>query len=194
MRLKQSIKEKPFLAIVVIVAVMVIVCIVLFFSGFLQENENYENEEVVENMAPDKLNETIKNELKQMELLHMVTKWEIDAEQKDITIYEVGMTDDQIAELEKKTIGGRNVSVLPDTDYINEKEAAMAEIRELKKDPELQISAFMPDADREEKVVIIWVLNRTPENDALDGKVIHGWKIRISGPGYRPGYVSTENK
>jgi hypothetical protein len=194
MNFKQPIKEKPFLAIGVIVVVMVIVCIALILSGFFQESGNYENKEVIENMTLEELNETIKNELKQIELMHKVTKWELDDEQKNITIYEIGMNDDQIAELEKKKIGNWNITVLPDIDYINEKEAATAEIMKLEKDPELQIAAIMSAADREEKVFIIWVYNRTPKNEALDGKVIHGWKIRISGPGYRPGYVSTENK
>jgi hypothetical protein len=194
MKLKPSLEKKSFIAIFIVVVALLIFCIALFLSGFLQENENYEDEEVIKNMTPEELNETIIAELKQMVLRHMVTKWEIDDEQKYITIYEVGMTDDQIAELEKKKIGGWNVSVQSDIDYINEKEAAMAEIMELKKDPELQISGFMSDADYEGKAFIIWVYNRTPENEALDGKVIYGWKIRIAGPGYKPGYVSTENK
>ena len=194
MKLKQLIVRKSSLAIVVIVAILVIFCIALFLSGFFQESEKYENEEVIENMTFDALNETINVELKQIELMHMVTKWELNDEQKDIIIYEVGMNDDQIAKLEDKTICGWNISVQSDIDYINEKEAATAEIMELKKDPELQISGFMSAADREEKTVIVWVYNRTPENEALDGKVIHGWKILIAGPGYKPGYVSTEKE
>ena len=176
MKLKPSLEKKSFIAIFIVLVALLIFFIVLFLSASFLENEK------TENMTPDALNETINVELKQIEFMHMVTKWELNDEQKDIIIYEVGMNDDQIAKLEDKTICGWNISVRSDINYINEKKAAMAEIRELEKDPELQIAGFMSAADREEKTVIVWVYNRTPENEALDGKVIHGWKILIAGP------------
>jgi len=178
MKLKQSIEGKQYLAIVIAVAIMLILFIALFFSGFFQESGNYENEEVCENMTFEELNETLTAELDQMKFSGiLVTRKEIDAEQKIIIIYEAGMTDDQISELEKKKIDGWKITVQPDVDYINEKEAAMDEIKELKKDPELEIAGFMPGGG--EKEVMVWVYNRTSENEALDGKVIHGWTIRI---------------
>lgn len=180
MKQKKSLKGKQLLAITIVIAIMLIFCVALFLSCFFQENGNYENEDV-ESMMINELNETLAAKLDQNEFRGiLVTRKEIDAEQKILIIYEAGMTDDQIAELEKKKIGGWKVMVQPDVDYINEKKAAMAEIMELQKDPELQIAGFMPGGD--EKEVIVWVYNRTPENEALHGKVIHGWKIRIAGP------------
>ena len=170
-------KKNPPLAIVIAVVILAIICIILFLSGFFYENKNYENEEVVENMTFEELNETINDELKLMELRYNVRRWEIDEENKEITIYEIYMNDDQIAELKGKTIDGWNILVQPDTDYINEREAVMDEIDELKEDPELQISAFQLDSS--EKRVVVWVRNYTPENKALHGKVIHGWTIFI---------------
>ncbi|MBP2132709.1 hypothetical protein J2128_000630 [Methanomicrobium sp. W14] len=177
MKFTQEIKKNPHLAIVTAVAILAVICIVLFLSGFFYENKNYKNEEVVENMTFEELNETINDELESMELGYNVRRWEIDEENKEITLYEIYMNDDQIAELEGKTIGGWNVLVQPDTDYINERKAVMDEIDELKKDPELQILAFQLDSS--EKRVVVWIRNYTPENKALHGKVIRGWTIFI---------------
>jgi flagellar basal body-associated protein FliL len=192
-----SMKRKTFLVIIaIVVVIMLTFCIVLFLSEFSQKSGNYENKEIVENMTLEELNETIKAELNRLKLIKgfTVTKMEIDEEQKNITLYEIYMNDDQIADLQGKEIGGWKVNVIPDVDYMKEMDAAENEVMEMKKDPELQISGISMTSGNGIKEIRIWVYNRTPENEALEGKVIHGWTIHISGPGYRPGYVSTENK
>ena len=195
MKLKELIKEKPPHAIFIAVASLLIICVVLLMSGFFQESENCENNEV-ENMTLDELNETLSIELDQIkkEKAFVITKREVDEDQKNITLYEIYMNDDQIAELQGKEIGDWKVNVIPDVDYMKEMDAAENEVMEMKKDPELQISGISMTSGNGIKEIRIWVYNRTPENEAFEGKVIHGWTIHISGPGYRPGYVSTENK
>ena len=53
-----------------------------------------------------------------------------------------------------------------------------SEIDRLKKKPELQIGATA--IHRAEKTVVLWVYERTPENQQLHGTMIDGWKIIVA--------------
>lgn len=181
-------KEKLFLAIFIAIVALVFIGIVLFLSGFSQEDGNYENERVIENITLDELNETLAVELDRIdrEKVFVITKREVGENQKTIVLYEIYMNDNQIAELQGKEIGDWKISVIPDTKYMDEIEAIHAEIWEMEKNPELQISGSSFTVDPDLKEVELWVYNRTPENQALEGKMIDGWTIHVYGPGYIP--------
>ena len=158
MKLKQLKKKKSPLEIIIAVVSLLIICIVLTTFGFLYENENYETEEVSESMTLETLNETINIELDQMKIRGgLITR---------------------ISELQSKQLRGWKVIVLPDIDYLDEMKTAEAEVIELGKDhPELKIvGSSMVSGDKE---IEIWVSGSSPENEALEGKVIHGWTIHI---------------
>jgi hypothetical protein len=181
MKLKPSLEKKSSLAIVIVVVALLIFFIALFLSPSFLENET------AENMTLNELNETLTDKLDRIEERNSftVTRREVDEDQKNVTLYEIYMNEDQIAELQGKEIGGWTITVLPDTDYMKEMDAARAEIMEMKKNPEFQISGSSMTAGNV-KEIELWVYNRTPENEALEGKVIRGWTIHVYGPGYIP--------
>ena len=182
MKLKPSLEKKSSLAIFIFVVALLIFFIALFLSSSFLENEK------VENMTLDELNKTLAVELDRIdrEKGFVITKREVDEDQKNITLYEIYMNDDQIAELQGKEIGDWTISVIPDTEYMDEIEAVWAEVMEMKKNSELQISGSSFTVNPDLKEIELWVSNRTPENQALEGKMIDEWTIHVYGPGYIP--------
>jgi len=168
-------KGNSLFMILIAFAVLLIIYLMLLSSGFFQVTGDKEKKEVSENMTLEELNETLTAELKRMKVRSMVNRWEIDEDQKNVTLYEIYMNDNQIAELQGKTIGGWTIVVEPDTEYLAEKEQAWAVFMEMEKDPALQISTF----DMSSKEVYFWVYNLTPENEALDGTIILNRTVHI---------------
>ncbi len=52
------------------------------------------------------------------------------------------------------------------------------QIEKWREDPEMQIAATA--IHRAEKTVVLWVYERTPENQQLHHKMINGWKIIVA--------------
>ena len=182
MKLKPSLEKKSSLAIFIFVVALLIFFIALFLSPSFLENKK------AENMTLDELNETLAVELDRInkEKAFVITRREVDENQKNITLYEIYMNDDQIVEFQGKKIGDWKISVIPDTKYMDEIEAVWAEIMEMEKNPELQISGSSFTVNPDIKEVELWVYNRTPENQGLEGKMIDEWTIHVYGPGYIP--------
>lgn len=109
----------------------------------------------------------------------VIIKWEIDATNGTIVLYVVGMSDEQRDVLQERKIDSWTVTALPDTEYITRMEAARSELMQLEQDPELQIAGFSMEVGPGENNVNMWVYNLTPENQALDGRVVHGWTVHV---------------
>lgn len=179
MKLKQRIKEKSFLAIIIAVAIMLIFCIVLFMSGFFQENENYENKEV-ENMTLEDLPEEVQKEIENLKFPprnFSISKYEIESKNKQIIVYVFNIRDEgEVNSLQSLQVGEWSFKFIHDIGYEEEMDMAAEYFEEMKKNhPELEIAGFGISS----KELEMWVYNRTTENQALDGKDILNRTIHV---------------
>lgn len=81
--------------------------------------------------------------------------------------------------IQGKQVGGWTFKVIHDVDYEEEREQVAAELMQFQKDhPELEISGFIITSPAHMEM---WVRNRTPENEALNGTVMYGRTIELIG-------------
>ena len=136
------------------------------------------------NMTADELPDEVKEEMEN--IVHFadigsVRTWELDPQNKQATIYVYSIPDENdVDPLQGREVGGWTFNVVHDADYGKEYEKELeqlgAELAQLREDhPELQISGFMTSPTE----IDMWVRNLTPENEALNGTVIHNRTVQI---------------
>lgn len=107
-----------------------------------------------------------------------VTRWEIDEKGKNIVLYRAYMREDLINELQGKNIAGWTITVVEDTEYLEEIEFVREELMKLEKNPKLHIAGFVMSNDKVDgKVIYMWVYEFIPENQGLEGMKIRNWTI-----------------
>ncbi|ABN58001.1 hypothetical protein Memar_2075 [Methanoculleus marisnigri JR1] len=125
---------------------------------------------------PDEVKEEIENIARFMEI-GGVRKWEFDPQNKQATIYVYSIPEkNNIDAVQGRQVNGWAFTVIHDLEYEKELEHLGAELMQFKKDhPELQISSFATSSEE----IWVWVRNLTPENEALNGTVIHDRTVLI---------------
>ena len=163
-----------------LVAAIGIIIIVAVFSGVFQTLKDYDDGQVNGQMSSQELPtevseklESIVDNIKPPTNLS-VTRWEIDKKRKNIILYEADMDKDLISELQGKNIAGWKITVLEDTEYLNEKAYVWEELMKLENDHKLQIAGFVTG---DQKEIIMWVYKFIPENRGLNGMKIRNWTI-----------------
>lgn len=105
-----------------------------------------------------------------------ICRWEFDSQEKQAFLYVIDIRDENdVRDLQGARINNWTIQVFYDAEYEKERNLAWEAFMNIEKDPGLDIAAFDMGSDE----VIMWVWNLTPENQALDGKVIHGRRIFI---------------
>jgi hypothetical protein len=162
-----------------IIAIAVVILAIIYFSiwifGACQLKENPNDRKVIENMTAEKLPDDVLEGI----MLHQkfaVIKWEYDYENKQFIIYAIRRGNQyNVSDLQGKQIGNWTIKIIHDVDYENETDLVLADLKELKKNPDLQLGEY----DIGDKEINIWVPNLTSENRALEGKVIRGRMVHI---------------
>lgn len=180
MNIFQNMEKKRASIIIIIIIIGIVVFCGLWIVGGLQTHQKNYNEEEIENMTQEQLPEDVKKEIETIKLgrnrTFGISRWEFNFKNNQVVIYVFNIRDEkEVNALQGKHINNWTINVVHDVDYEKERNQAWAEFIELEKDPELQIAGF----DMSAKDVNMWVYNLTPENQALDGKVIHGRTIHI---------------
>ncbi|QSZ68283.1 hypothetical protein RJ40_12650 [Methanofollis aquaemaris] len=179
MKIILGIKKHPILVGVgTVIIVLVIICFAVLMVEELQSPEKTEDTKETENMTLEELPEDLKDEIEHIRLYSKfgISKLELDAKNKHLVIYAFDITDEkEVSDLQGKQISNWTIQIVHDVDYEKERDQIRTELMELEKDPELQIAGF--DLSTEE--INVWVYERTPENQALDGKEIHGWTVHV---------------
>lgn len=175
----QGIKRRQTLGIIIVIIAFVIVGFTLLMLGGSQSPEKNRDMEGTENMTLEQLPENLKEEIRYIKMHYRgfgISKWEFDSKNNQVIIYAFNIiSENKVNDLQGKQISNWTIKVVHDVSYEKKYNLIWAELMELENDPELQIAGF--DMDTEE--INIWVLNRTPKNEELDGKEIHGSTIHI---------------
>ena len=80
--------------------------------------------------------------------------------------------------IQGKQAGGWTFKVSHDVDYEKERKQVAAELMQFQKDhPELEILGCITSPT----TIDMWVANLTPENEALNGTVMHGRTVLLTG-------------
>ena len=136
------------------------------------------------NMTPEELSDEVKEEMKnivQSAEIGSIRTWELDPQNKQATVYVYSIPkENDVDAIQGKQVDGWTFTVIHDVNYEKEHEKDLeqlaAELMQLQKDhPELQISSFATSATE----IDMWVFNRTPENEALNGTVMHNRTVLI---------------
>lgn len=167
--------------IILIILVVIVVFSDLWIGGRLYPHQTSKNLEEIRNMTEEQLPDDVKKEIETIKMSYDYTfgisKWDFDFKNNQVVIYAFDIHDEkQVKDLQNTKINKWTFKVVHDVDTENERKQAWAEAMELEKNPELQIGGV--DLGRDE--ITMWVFNLTPENQALDGKVIHGRTIHIA--------------
>jgi hypothetical protein len=138
------------------------------------------------NMAPEELPEELKEEIKHLQQNYgarefVIIRWEFDSKDKQVIIHASSiLNENKVNAIQGRQVGGWTFQVIHDADnekeYKKELEQLGAKLVQLREDhPELQISSFMTSSTE----IGVWVFNRTPENEALNGTVIRNRTVQI---------------
>lgn len=136
------------------------------------------------NMTPEELPEELIEEIEHLRHYKNrefgISRWEFDSENKLAIIYAYSILDEKkVKAIQGRQIGGWTLKVIHDVDYENERKQVSAELMQFQKDhPELEISGFIITSPTRMEM---WVHNRTPENEALNGTVMYGRTIELIG-------------
>lgn len=180
MKLKRVQEGSRFLIMSGLVSAIGIIVIVAVFFGVFQTVKDQNDERVNVHMTSQKLPKEVKEQLES--IVDKIkpptslsdTRWEIDEKRRIITLYEAYMHEDLKNKLQGKNIAGWRITVLKDTEYLDEIAYIRAELMKLEKDSKLQIAGFDMSSDNE---IIMWVYKFIPENRELEGMKIHNWTI-----------------
>ena len=133
------------------------------------------------NMTPEELPEELREEIEHLRYYKdrqfAIARWEFDPENKQVILYAYSILDEKkVKAIQGRRAGGWIFQVIHDVDYEKELDQLAAELVQLQEDhPELEISSFMTSPTE----IGVWVRNRTPENEALNGTVMHGRTVQI---------------
>ena len=138
------------------------------------------------NMTSEELPEELKEEIEHLQQNYgarefVIIRWEFDSEDKQVIIHAYSiLNENKVNALQGRQVGGWTFQVIHDTDYEKEYKKELeqlgAELVQLREDhPELEISGFMTSPTE----IGVWVRNLTPENEALNGTVIHNRTVQI---------------
>lgn len=180
MKLHRAIKGNRSLIIGGLVAAIGIIVIMAVFSGIFQIPKDHNVGQVNGQMTSQELPKEVAENLQSIvynikpPTSLSVTRWEIDEKAKNIVLYEAYMREDLKNKLQGKNIAGWTITVLKDTEYLNEKAYVWAELMKLENDPKLQIAGFVT---ADEKEIMMWVYEFIPENQGLEGMKIRNWTI-----------------
>lgn len=137
------------------------------------------------NMTAEVLPEELTEEIEQLQRSYEdrkfgISGWEFDSENKLVIIYAYSILDEKkVKAIQGRQAGGWTFKVIHNLDYENERKQAAAELMQFQNDhPELEISGFIITSPAH---VEMWVRNRTPENEALNGTVMYGRTIELIG-------------
>lgn len=137
------------------------------------------------NMTPEELPEVLREEIEQLQRTYEdrkfgISRWEFDAENKLAIIHAYSIRDEKkVKAIQARQICGWTFRVVHDIDYEKERKQVAAELLQFQKDhPELEISGFIVTSPAHMEM---WVRNRTPENEALNGTVMYGRTIELIG-------------
>jgi len=134
------------------------------------------------NMTPEELPDEVMEEIVNIERFAKfggICKWRLDPQNKQVIIHAYFIRDEKkVNAIQGRQISGWTFQVIHDVDYEKELEHLGAELVQFQKDhPELQISGFETSPTE----LDIWVTNRTPENEALDGTVMYNRTVQVIG-------------
>lgn len=132
------------------------------------------------NMTPEELSGEVREEMKnivQSAEIGSVRKWELDPRNKQATVYVYSIPEkNDIDAVQGRQVDGWIFKVIHDIEYEKELGHLGAELMQFKKDnPELQISSFATSSEE----IWVWVRNLTPENEALNGTVMHDRTVLV---------------
>ncbi len=140
------------------------------------------------NMAPGEFPEEVREELEDLRRgnnrTFSISKWEFDPDNKRVVVYaysigseERMMRDEKGMEaLQGREIGDWTFTVIHDVDYEKERKQLVAELLQFRKDHlELEIGGFAISPTE----LQLWVANRTPANEVLNGTVMHGRTVEL---------------
>ncbi|MDK2889393.1 MAG: hypothetical protein PWR21_24 [Methanoculleus sp.] len=140
------------------------------------------------NMTPDGVPKEVREELKDLQRgnnrTFSISKWGFDPDNKRVVLYAYSIGSERrrvqdekgMEALQGREIGDWTLTVIHDVDYEKEREQLVAELLQFRKDhPELEIGAFSISPTELE----LWVANRTPANEVLNGTVMHGRTVEL---------------
>ncbi len=140
------------------------------------------------NMTPDGVPKGVREELKDLQRgnnrTFSISKWGFDPDNKRVVLYAYSIGSEKrrvqdekgMEALQGREIGDWTLTVIHDVDYEKEREQLVAELLQFRKDhPELEIGAFSISPTELE----LWVANRTPANEVLNGTVMHGRTVEL---------------
>lgn len=136
------------------------------------------------NLTADELSDEVIEEIEnivQSAEIGSVRKWELDPRNKQATIYVYSVPDENdVDAVQGRQVDGWTFTVIHDLDYEKKYKKELkqlgAELVQIQNDHlELQIVGFATSATE----IQVWVANRTPENEALNGTVMHGRTVLI---------------
>jgi len=110
--------------------------------------------------------------------------WKIDPSKREVTFYIFHVRDQNVINnLQGERIENWTITIIHDTVFEKEYDTIIADLKQLKKKPELRILSSNIDMDPwvipPEKRIVIWVEEQTPENQKLDKSYISGWIISV---------------
>lgn len=141
------------------------------------------------NMTPDGVPKEVREELKDLRRgenrTFSISKWGFDPDNKRVVLYaySIGSEERRVQDekgmeaLQGREIGDWTLTVSHDVDYEKERKQVAAELMQFRKDhPELEILGCITSPT----TIDMWVANLTPENEALNGTVMHGRTVLVN--------------
>jgi len=140
------------------------------------------------NLTPDGVPKEVREELEDLRRgdnrTFGISKWEFDPDKKQVVVYaySIGSEERRVRDekgmevLQGRESGDWTFTVLHDVDYEKERKQLVAELLQFRKDhPELEIGGFAISPTE----LQLWVANRTPENEVLNGTVMHNRTVEL---------------
>ncbi len=138
-------------------------------------------------MTPDEFPEEVREELKDLRRgnnrTFSISKWGFDPDKKLVVVYAYSRSEERMVQdkkgmeaLQGRKIGDWTLTVIHDVDYEKEREQVAAELLQFQKEhPELEIVGCITSPT----TIDMWVRNLTPDNEVLNGTVMHNRTVQV---------------
>jgi hypothetical protein len=138
---------------------------------------------VVHDVGYEEEKDRVRAELMEMENMRLyrdqgysISKLELDYESNQAIVYVTNVyNEENVNDLQGRQVGNWTIRVVHDVNYEKELNLLVADLEELRENPELNIASFTVSP----KKVNILVWNLTPENQALKGTMMHGRRVYV---------------
>jgi hypothetical protein len=138
---------------------------------------------VVHDVGYEEEKDRVRAELMEMENMRLyrdrgfsISKLELDYENNQAIVYVTNIySEENVNELQGRQVDNWTIRVVHDVNYERELNLLVADLEKLRENPELNIATFSVSPE----YVNILVSNLTPENQALEGTMMHGRRVYV---------------